>query len=350
MKSPVETKTLTKATVNAQSEQAEPAIRSCTGANTCDKTSTVVLVDKAKNALDSEFMTFDANTLVLKVEPTKSSQIGTYTMQMTQTVKTGHDPIVMDVVTVVVDCIIEKINSPQNPGTQTYNLMAAAKDVTLTPAFLQYPPCDYAVTNNIQWTIPTIADDTNAITKVNDYKIRISSSKLTIHGEYTLTVKNSVTYTDRGTAQAWSPSVSFKVDIKDPCKTSTITQITLTDMTVVNGQSKTQNFAEVVDSAETTYGTDSCGERVYQIVKQGDSTYTPVTFARVEAIVANQNYRIVSDYSLEANEGTHNLALYVTMKNYPVTQQNAHPTLLSNFKLTISPAVCDCKLLNWINP
>ena len=159
-----------------------------------------------------------------------------------------------------------------------------------------------------------------------------------------------MTYTDRGTPQAFSPSVTFKVDIKDPCKTSTITQITLTDMTVVNGQSITQNFAEVVDSAETTYGTDSCGERNYQIVAQGDNTYTPVTFARVEAIVANQNYRIVSDYSVEANEGTHNLALYVTMKNYPVTQQNAHPTLLSNFVLTISPAVCDCKLLNWINP
>ena len=83
MKSPVETVTLTKATVNAQSEQAEPAIRSCTGANTCDKTSTVVLVDKAKNALDGAFMTFDANTLVLTVQPTISSQIGPYTMQMT---------------------------------------------------------------------------------------------------------------------------------------------------------------------------------------------------------------------------------------------------------------------------
>ena len=190
MKSPVETVTLTKATVNAQSEQAEPAIRSCTGANTCDKTSTVVLVDKAKNALDGAFMTFDANTLVLTVEPTISSQIGTYTMQMTQTVQTGHSPIVMDVVTVVVDCIIERIDSPNNPGTQTYNLMAAAKDVTLTPAFLQYPPCDYAVNNNIQWTIPTIADDANAITKVNDYQIRISSTTLSIHGEYTLTVTN----------------------------------------------------------------------------------------------------------------------------------------------------------------
>lgn len=83
MKVPVETLTLTKAAINADSEQAEPAIRSCTGANACDRTSTVVLVDKATGSLDSAFMTFDATTLLLTVEPTVSSQIGTYTMQMT---------------------------------------------------------------------------------------------------------------------------------------------------------------------------------------------------------------------------------------------------------------------------
>jgi hypothetical protein len=40
------TVTLTKAEINAASEIAEPAIRSCTGADACDRTSTVVLVDK----------------------------------------------------------------------------------------------------------------------------------------------------------------------------------------------------------------------------------------------------------------------------------------------------------------
>lgn len=60
--------------------------------------------------------------------------------------QTGHAPIVMDVVTVVVDCIIERIDTPDNPGTQVYNLMANAKDVPLTPNFLQYPPCNYAIT------------------------------------------------------------------------------------------------------------------------------------------------------------------------------------------------------------
>jgi hypothetical protein len=180
-------------------------------------------------------MTFDTTTLLLTVNPTLHTQIGTYTMQMTQTVQTGHSPIVMDVVTVVVDCIIERIDSPANPGTQTYNLMATQKDVSLTPNFLQYPPCNYAITNNIVWTIPTISADSSAITKINDYQIRITSTTLSIHGVYSVTVTNSVSYNDRGTAQAWAPAVTFNVDIKDPCKTSTITAISLTDMTVVNG-------------------------------------------------------------------------------------------------------------------
>lgn len=85
-KSPVETGTLTKATVNVASESASPAIRSCTGASACDTSSTVVLVDKATSSLDAAFMTFDTTTLLLSVEPKISSQIGTYTMQLTQTV------------------------------------------------------------------------------------------------------------------------------------------------------------------------------------------------------------------------------------------------------------------------
>ena len=62
------------------------------------------------------------------------------------------------------------------------------------------------------------------------------------------------------------------MDIKDPCKTSVITPITLSDMTVVLGQSTDQPFAEAVDSAETTYGLDSCGDREYHIVLQSDSS------------------------------------------------------------------------------
>ena len=136
MMNPVQTKTLAISTINAASEQASPAIRSCTGANACVRTSTVVLIDKAKGSLDTTFMSFNAATYELRVEPTVSSQIGTYTLQMTQTVNTGHAPIIMDSITVTVDCIIEQIRTPTTPATLVYNLMSSASVVDITPNFL----------------------------------------------------------------------------------------------------------------------------------------------------------------------------------------------------------------------
>ena len=56
-------------------------------------------------------------------------------MEMTQTVATGHSPIVMDVIVVTVDCIIEQINTPATPSTIVYNLMAATHFEDLAPAF-----------------------------------------------------------------------------------------------------------------------------------------------------------------------------------------------------------------------
>ena len=345
MADPVATITLQMATVNADSTQAEPAIRSCTGAYVCDTSSTVALVDKDTASLDAAFMTFDDGTLVLSVEPTVSSQINTYTMELTQTVQTGHAPIVMDAVIVVVDCVITEIRTPDTPATIVYNLMAATHFEDLAPAFYQWPPCDYVLTETIAWALPTIDADTDAIQAVSDYRVSVYSAELSIHGVYTLTVTDTVTYE----SQSWAPSVSFDVDFRDPCKTSTITAISLSDMSVVLGESTYQNFAEVEDSAEDTYGLDSCGQREYSIVLRSDST-TVVDFARIETIVENQNYRIISDYSDEAYEGTHELQLYVVFVNYPVDDDGSHPTLLSDFDLTITPATCDCKLLDWVYP
>lgn len=75
-----------------------------------------------------------------------------------------------------------------------------------------------------------------------------------------------------------------------------------------------------------------------------------MAYARVEAVIANVSYKIVSDSTLEAHEGTHNLQLLVSLVNYPVASDAAHPTQVANFELTINPAVCDCALLGWDAP
>jgi hypothetical protein len=58
-------------------------------------------------------------------------------------------------------------------------------------------------------------------------------------------------------------------------------------MSVILGESTTQNFNEAVDSAEETYGEDSCGAREYTLVEVGDATFTPVSYARVETVTFN---------------------------------------------------------------
>ena len=107
-------------------------------------------------------------------------------------------------------------------------------------------------------------------------------------------------------------------------------------MTVVLGQSATQSFTEVTDSASDIYGEGSCGARVYTLVASGDTTKTPVTFARVVVVTANSSYNIVTDSSKEADVGTHNFEVYITLVNYPTSSSLSNPTNLgSNFAITI---------------
>ena len=102
----------------------------------------------------------------------------------------------MDVVTVVVDCIIEEIRTPDTPATIVYNLMANIHFEDIAPNFTQYPPCDYVLTEDIVWTIPEITDDTDAIQVVNDYRISVQSNTLSIHGVYNLVMTDNVVYND----------------------------------------------------------------------------------------------------------------------------------------------------------
>lgn len=122
-------------------------------------------------------------------------------------------------------------------------------------------------------------------------------------------------------------------------------------MTVVLGTSANQIFSEVTDSASNLYGVGSCGARIYTIVDAADATKTPVTYARVEVVTASQSYKIITDSSTEANVGVHNLKMYITLLNYPLTSDASHPTDLNSvFSITINSATCDCTRLVWDVP
>ena len=86
----------------------------------------------------------------------------------------------------------------------------------------------------------------------------------------------------------FTPYQEFDVVVNDPCLTATIANTGITSMTVVNGQTATQNFMKAADSVENQYQIFSlCGPRTYVIV---DSTDTPVPWISITAStsVANQ--------------------------------------------------------------
>jgi hypothetical protein len=103
------------------------------------------------------------------------------------------------------------------------------------------------LTELIAWTIPGGAPFT--IDAVNKLKITASTTDVTKHSSYSLTVKDWVTYG----SQNFQPSVIFTFKVTDPCRTTIITPIVLpATWTIVLGTIDFKTFTEAIDSAKTT--------------------------------------------------------------------------------------------------
>ena len=207
-------------------------------------------------------------------------------------------------------CVITHIDPPAAPDVSdaSYIVFDVEKTITLTPQFAQVPACGYALVEDIQWTIPS----TSPIVETGDPYVLtvISTDGLAHHAVNPVIVQNFVTYDTSN----WEPSLNFDVTITDPCRTSTITDISLTSMTVVLGEEEFQTFDEAVDSAGTTYGATVCGTRLYEIYDI--LTDAIATVAAVEDLTGG-NFRIRANSIDENDEGSHNLRLRVTFVDYP---------------------------------
>ena len=239
--------------------------------------------------------------------------------------------MVFEPIIVTIDCIIEEIQKPTPLVNTIYHILAAAQSYSLTPEFTQWPPCGYNLVETITWELDGVLISEVAgspITAPDDYTITIESDTMSDHGIYTLVVTNEVTYEDDTVgSQSWTESITFDVELKDPCKTSAIQAINIDDITVTVGGVAEFEFSEAVDSAEQTYGVDSCGARQYTIVDQSDVSAV-IPYATVVEVVPYQTFKIVTadESVLLYNEGVHNLALYTTMINYPTSEEASHPT------------------------
>ena len=157
-------------------------------------------------------------------------------------------------------------------------------------------------------------------------------------------MRNNVSY--EGTT--WTPLIEFKVIITDPCRTSVITAITVAGMETTLGETKDQDFTEAIDSAGTTHGATVCGDRQYELIDISTNIITVV--AVVVAGDTAGTYKIRAFSTDENTEGSHNLRLRVTFKNYPLLDNENYPKAETNFALFIKQASCDCSLITWDNP
>ena len=279
----------------------------------------------------------------LTVNANDNNQAKNYVLQVTHSTPANGNIEFKTLTLAIGWCIITGISTPTLPTTAqaSYIIFSGTKTLTLTPAFLQVPACGYAVTETITWTIPTAAP----ITVTSDKYVlsMVSTNGLAHHAVNKVIMKNKVQYD----AQIWEPSIEFDINITDPCRTSTITAITLTPMTVVLGNEAFQSFTEAVDSAGTSYGATVCGARLYKILEY--STQKETTVATVQNL-GSGNYKIRAYSTSESDEGTKNLVLHVSFVNYPLTTSTTYPFAKTDFTLQISQATCDCKLITWDNP
>ena len=135
-----------------------------------------------------------------------------------------------------------------------------------------------------------------------------------------MTLTNTIVHSD-GT---FTPSMTFDVQVNDPCRTTTITTVDITaGMTLELGNTATLNFLEAVDSVETSTNVlEICGAKSYVVLDPGNSdavvdwisiaatagspgTYTITASPILESYVATQSYNLYTTLDLYDDEHSH---------------------------------------------
>ena len=135
--------------------------------------------------------------------------------------------------------------------------------------------------------------------------------------------------------------------VTDPCLTTTLSSLSIPNVSIEAGLTDTFSFAEITDSAADAVSSATiCGERtytVYEIDTDGNQqAQTIVTFNRDATGAA---HTLVTTTQDEVNDvGAHNMRLVVTLPDA------LYPTLPVDFVVTIETPVCDCTLLLWDAP
>ena len=192
------------------------------------------------------------------------------------------------------------------------------------------------MTEVFTWTIPSGAPIT--VDSGNAQQINVQTTDDTKHGTYSVTLQNAITHADG----SWTPSMTFNVDVVDPCRTTSITTVdVLAGMTLELGNTATLDFLEAVDAVETsTQLTAICGPKSYVVIDPGNSN-TAVSWISIAAKTGVAGtYTITAAPTDESFIGTQSYALFTTLDNYD--DEHSHPGRTDALSVQVLDATCDC--------
>ena len=206
--------------------------------------------------------------------------------------------------------------------------------------YTQTPPCELAVSESYAWTIPSGAVAVSEVSG-NPMQLTVVSNKNTEAGTFTVTLVNTITYASQSFTD--NPTVTFDIEVIDPCTLTTIHDVTVNPITMILGATETQDFQEATVQTETDNGgLDLCGAKTYLMVDASDNaiSWMPITGSGPYTITASP-----TDESLVGSTLDYYLKItFTNQASYP------NPVKRMSLPVTITAATCNCDLLTWDNP
>ena len=137
------------------------------------------------------------------------------------------------VATITIRCVVTSFTRPSNPVSGlSYNLWDSALSFDFKQTWVQVPACGLAFTDVFTWTgLNTYVTQDSA----NTGRINAQSSKLAAVGTHAVSLQNTITVNPNGDGASFTyaptPSstdkVEFTITIANPCKTTTVNEITM---------------------------------------------------------------------------------------------------------------------------
>lgn len=171
------------------------------------------------------------------------------------------------------------------------------------------------------------------------------SNKQTDEGDYVLTLVNTISHANG----IFYPQITFTIKITDPCKTTVLNPVSLTTLTVINGEIGTLVFAEATDSVEVSKDIDTiCGLRSHSIIDHNNGDAVPNWVAITYNNDEPKTYTITATPTDEAlHQGTKTFKLFTTLDDY---YPAVHAGIKDTLTIVVTSTPCDCTGLLWTAP